>query len=253
MIDDLVTSMTTWAAVTSLTSAVGPAVSVVSAIRGTEHGDPLLKFYCSAILKSARVRAEVDGIAKIPDRSCVFVCNHQSHFDAPLILLHLPRHTRFVAKSQLFKIPIFGHALKATGNIRVDRTGSEHDKQVMQDAIAQVRDKTSVMFFAEGTRSDDGVLRPFKKGAATLAIQAQVPIVPLAVAGTRHILPKGSALVHGHKKAVLLVGEPISTEGKTLHDRDALTQRAHDAVAKLLDEANARVAAGQQGTAAARG
>jgi 1-acyl-sn-glycerol-3-phosphate acyltransferase len=98
-----------------------------------------------------------------------------------------------------------------------------------------------IAFFPEGTRSPDGVLKSFKKGAAVLALNAGVPIVPLAVAGTRHILPKGSLRIHSGRKAALLVGQPISVEGRSLADRDALTEASRRAVASLLQEANAIV------------
>jgi 1-acyl-sn-glycerol-3-phosphate acyltransferase len=98
-----------------------------------------------------------------------------------------------------------------------------------------------ITFFPEGTRSPDGVLRSFKKGAVVLALNAGVPIVPLAVAGTRHILPKGSLRIHGGRRAALLVGEPISVEGRTLADRDELIESSRRAVAALLERANAAI------------
>jgi 1-acyl-sn-glycerol-3-phosphate acyltransferase len=107
--------------------------------------------------------------------------------------------------------------------------------------VEQVRTRTSILFFAEGTRSTDGRLRPFKKGAAILAIDAQVPLVPLAVAGAHEITPKGGLWVHSGRPLVLRVGKPIPTAGLTRDDRDSLTEQAHDAVAALLEEGNRRV------------
>ena len=158
-------------------------------------------------------------------------------------MTYLPGTVRFVAKAELFRIPLFGHALKALGMVKVDRSGSESDRRAIESAVDAVRERVSLLFFAEGTRSEDGVLRSFKKGAAVLALGAQVPLVPLAVAGTRHILPKGSTWIHGGRKAVLQVGEAISTRGMTLDDRDALTEKARAAVVELLAQAEAAVAA----------
>jgi 1-acyl-sn-glycerol-3-phosphate acyltransferase len=97
------------------------------------------------------------------------------------------------------------------------------------------------VFFAEGTRSDDGILRPFKKGAAAMAIEAQVPLIPAAVAGTHLILEKGSIIIRPRPSA-LFIGEPISTTGMTADDREALTEKAHAAVAALLEQGNKLVA-----------
>ena len=161
----------------------------------------------------------------------MLVCNHQSNFDAPFVFARLPKHIRFVAKQELYRIPIFGAALKAMGNIPVERTGSEGDRRRIEAAIEQVRTRTSILFFAEGTRSTDGRLRSFKKGAAILAIDAQVPVVPVAVAGAHEITPKGGLWVHSGRPLVLRVGKPIPTTGLGREDRDTLTRQAHDAVA----------------------
>src|SRR6185436_5552012 len=123
----------------------------------------------------------------------------------------------------------------------VDRSGGAADKQLLAEAIQAVQTRVSLCFFAEGTRSEDGVLRPFKKGAAVFAIDAQVPLVPAALAGTHEILPKGALMVRS-RPASLVIGDPIETTGMTHDDRDALTQRAHAAVAAQLQEANGMLA-----------
>lgn len=242
MIKDLLHTVATSSVVVGLTGTLGPIVTVIS-MNDERHADGILRFYCRSLLGAAGVRHEARGLENVPGGQCVFVCNHQSHFDALVLYYHLPGHVRFIAKAELFKIPIFGQALKALGNVKVDRDGSEKDRQAIGDAVTAVRERVSILFFPEGTRSDDGVLRPFKKGAAVLAINAQVPLVPLAVAGTRDILPKGSTWIRGGRKAVLEVGEPISTRGLSLDDRDALTEKARAAVETLLARAEAAVAA----------
>src|SRR5262249_23207086 len=173
--------------------------------------------------------------------TAVLVWKDEAAFGAPFVFRRLPKHIRFVAKQEIYRIPIFGAAVKAMGNIRVERTGSEGDKQRIEAAVEQVRTRTSILFFAEGTRSVDGKLRPFKKGAAVLAIDAQVPLVPLAVAGAYEITPKGGLWVRSGRPIVLRVGDPIPTQGLGPGDRDMLTPRAHQAVAELLEEGNRRV------------
>ncbi|HVP60552.1 MAG TPA: lysophospholipid acyltransferase family protein [Myxococcaceae bacterium] len=238
--DELLHTVATYAAVGS-SALVGPIVIALSPGH-PERADPVIRVWCNAVLGAAAVREEVQGLENLPAGTCVFVCNHQSNFDAPFVFARLPKHIRFVAKQELYRIPIFGAAVKAMGNIRVERTGgSEADHQAIEAAVRQVQTRTSILFFAEGTRSTDGKLRPFKKGAAILAIDAQVPIVPLAVAGAHEITPKGGLWVRSGRPLVLRVGKPIPTTGLTRADRDTLTRQAHDAVAALLEEGNRRV------------
>lgn len=241
MIRELLHTVATYAAVGS-SAVVGPVVVALSLSRGrSERADPVIRGWCNAVLGAAAVREDVGGLENLPAGTCVLVCNHQSNFDAPFIFARLPKHIRFVAKQELYRIPIFGATLKAMGNIRVERTGSEGDRRRIEAAIEQVRTRTSILFFAEGTRSTDGRLRSFKKGAAVLAIDAQVPVVPVAVAGAHEITPKGGLWVHSGRPLVLRVGKPIPTTGLGREDRDTLTRQAHDAVATLLEAGNRRV------------
>ncbi len=221
-------------------AVIGPVV-VAAAFRDERAPDPLLRLWCNNLLRAAGIHSEVQGLERLPAGNAVYVCNHQSNFDPVLIFASLGKHLRFVAKRELFRIPLFGAALRATGMIPVDRSGSERDKEALTHAVEAVRSRVSILFFAEGTRDPDGLLRPFKKGASVLAIQAQVPLVPLAVAGTKDVLHKKSLRVHGGRPTVLVVGEPIPTEGMTLEERDGLNERAHAAVARMLEAANARV------------
>jgi 1-acyl-sn-glycerol-3-phosphate acyltransferase len=241
VIGDLLHTVAAYAAVAS-SAVVGPIVIALSLSRGRpERPDPLIRAWCNAVLGAAAVREDVAGLENLPPGTCVLVCNHQSNFDAPFVFARLPKHVRFVAKQELYRIPIFGAAIKAMGNIRVERTGSDGDRKRIEAAIEQVRTRTSILFFAEGTRSTDGKLRSFKKGAAVLAIDAQVPLVPVAVAGAHEITPKGGLWVHSGRPLVLRVGKPIPTTGLGRGDRDTLTRQAHDAVAALLEDGNQRV------------
>lgn len=218
------------------TGFFGPA-AVVASYGKEEWADPVLAAWARNILQAAGTTVHVRGLERLPEGTCIFASNHQSNFDPVVILANVPRHVRFVAKAELFRIPFFGGWMKRLGNIRVERSGSEKDRQALAEAVTQVRERVSVLFFPEGTRSADGVLKPFKKGAAMLAIKAQVPLVPMAVAGTMEILPPGSRSIRGGRHAALLVGEPIPTAGLTEQDRESLTERSRQAVAALLDEA----------------
>lgn len=222
-----------------ITSTLSPVVAALSFV-GEEAMDPVLYLWADSILRTSKVRTEVLGLENLPTGNFVLCVNHQSNFDALVLFRHVRRHMRFVAKSQLLKVPVFGYALKRAGNIFVDRQGTSTDKAVLNAAVTAVRERVSVVFFAEGTRSDDGVLRPFKRGAAMMALEAQVPLVPAALAGTHLILPKGTAAIHP-RPAALVIGTPIETAGLSVDAREALTDRAHAEVAKLLDVGNEHV------------
>lgn len=228
------------AAAVGITGTLSTVVSALSFV-DERAPDPAIWLWADSILKASGVRTTCRGLENLPAGNFVLCANHQSNFDALVLFRHIRRHFRYVAKAQLLKIPVFGPALRRAGNIFVDRTGGEGDKQKLHEAARAVRERVSVVFFAEGTRSDDGVLKPFKKGAAVMAIEAQVPLIPVAIAGTHRILEKGSKMIRP-RPAALIIGKPIETTGLTAADRETLTQRAHDAVAKLLEEGNALVA-----------
>ena len=147
------------------------------------------RLWADAVLGTmgARVRSRLHEELD-PSRTYVFVSNHQSHVDVPVIIRHWPGPIRFVAKKSLSKIPLFGMTLRVLGHIYVDRGKSEADRLRLAQQVEPVRNEVSVLFFAEGTRSRDGKLLPFKKGCLVLAEAAGVPIVPVAVSGTRQIL-----------------------------------------------------------------
>lgn len=223
-----------------ITGVLSAAVSALTFV-DERAPDGAIHLWADSVLKVSGVRTEVRGLENLPAGNFVLCLNHQSHFDALVIFRYVRRHLRFVAKSELKKVPIFGPALVRAGNIFVERDGGRGDKTKLNDAADAVRNRVSVVFFAEGTRSEDGVLRSFKKGAALMAIEAQVPLIPAAVAGTHRILEKGSLVIHARPSA-LIIGTPIDTTGMTSDNRDALTHRAHAEVAKLLVEGDRVVA-----------
>lgn len=219
-----------------LTGVTSPLTSVLS-IRDPRDADGLLNWWGRSMMAAAGATHVARGLEHLPEGNVVFVCNHQSYYDVMLFFAHVRKHTRWVAKRELFKIPVFGQTMRLAGNIPVDRDGSESDKSRLSEAVVAVRERVSVMFFPEGTRNSDGTLKPFKKGAAVFAIQAGVPIVPMAVSGTRLILPKGSLAIRWGHRAALVIGEPIPTQGLKVEDRDAVTHRLEETVARLYAEA----------------
>ena len=177
-------------AAVGITGTLSPVVSALSLV-DERAMDPLLYLWARSLLLTAGVKTQARGLERLPAGNFVLAVNHQSHFDSLVLFAHIRRHMRFIAKQQLRRIPVFGYALARAGNVFVDRSGTDADKAKLKDSVAAVRDRVSIVFFAEGTRAKDGVLKPFKKGAAVLAIEAGVPLVPGAGAGTHAILPVG--------------------------------------------------------------
>ena len=238
------------AATLGITTGLSPVVTALSFL-DPKYQDAVLHFWARSVLASAGVQHQARGLEHLPTGNFVLVANHLSNFDALVLFAHIRRHMRFVAKAELQKVQVLGTALRRAGNVFIDRKGSATDREKLKDAVKAVQDKTSIVFFAEGTRSDDGVLRPFKKGAAIMALEAQVPLLPVAIAGTHLILQKGSMAIYEHP-AALMIGKPIETAGHTVDERDAFTTRAHDEVAGLLEQGNALVMQMQEGAATSR-
>ena len=188
-----------------------------------------------SLLLFARVRVKVEGLKQIdPCASYVFCSNHLSYMDTPVVLSSIPAEFRFLAKEGLFQIPLLGTHLKQAGHIPVPREDPRRAVRTMTRAGSIMRERgVSLLVFPEGGRSHDGVLQPFKEGAAYIAIKAQAPLVPVAVMGTREILAMGSAAFHAGRVR-LRIGHPIPTEGLTLRDRGALTAAAHEQIAGML-------------------
>jgi len=196
------------------------------------------RVWSRSLLLIARVRVKVEGLDRIDlGASCVFCSNHLSYMDTPVVLSSIPAEFRFLAKEGLFQIPFLGTHLKQAGHVPVPREDPRRAIRTMSTAARIMCERgVSLLVFPEGGRSQDGVLQPFKEGAAYIAIKAQAPLVPVAVMGTREILAMGSAVFRGGPVR-LRIGHPIPTEGLTLRDREALTAAAHEQIASLLGAA----------------
>lgn len=194
-------------------------------------------------LRVNRLTVMVSGADRIPHGPCVYVANHVSFVDIWVLLATLPGTVRFLAKRELLRVPIFGWAMRQAGHIPIDRKNRRAAVDACGEAGSLIRDGTSAIVFGEGTRSRTGLLLPLKKGAFVLAIQAQVPVVPVFLEGTYEVLPKGTlALKRGPIE--MRIGEPISSLGLRYADRDALSDRCREALVALRDHVDGPVVAG---------
>lgn len=183
------------------------------------------------------ITVEVRGLEKIDlTKSYIFAANHQSQFDIFTLQAYSGFDFRWMAKKELFRIPIFGWGMRLAGYIPVDRSGGKKAVKSLDEAAKRIAGGTSVIIFPEGTRSRDGHVHPFKAGAMVLAIKSKVPLVPVAIDGTYEVLPKGKMFAKPGK-VVINIGDPIETAGYSTKQKHELAELLHDAVVTLKREA----------------
>lgn len=180
------------------------------------------------ILATSGVRVDVRGLEHlVPGRSYVFAANHQSIYDIPILFASVPFQLRIVAKASLGRIPFMGWHLHRAGHLLVDRRNPGAD--IVQKMARLVGESSSLIVFPEGTRSADGTLGRFKKGSFVVAIDAQLPVVPVSVAGSRHVMQKGRLMVRPADVA-LTIHPPIPTTGVDRTDVVAFADRVRAVV-----------------------
>src|SRR5258708_23473098 len=195
----------------------------------------ICRVWSRMLLAVSGVKMRIRGLEKIdPAGAYVFVANHRSLMDTPVVLAHIPLQFRFLAKKGLFLIPILGTHLRRAGHLPVVRGDPRASPRSMSDAAKIIRARgVSVLLFPEGGRSRNDKLQEFKEGAAYIAIKAGVPAVPIVMTGTREVLPMGSMQIMSGIVA-LRIGDPILTAALSLKDRTDLTRTLREKVVELL-------------------
>ena len=204
-----------------------------------KSGDSAIRLgrvWARSLLWIAGVRVTIEGLEKIdPRRNYLFCSNHLSYMDTPVVMANIPVQFRFLAKKGLFQIPLMGTHLKQAGHVPVPLENPRAAVKTMTTAAAVMRERSiSMLIFPEGGRSEDGMLQPFKEGAAFIAIKAGVPLLPIVLIGTREVLAMGSPVFHPFRRVTLRIGDPISTEGLTLGDRGRLTEAVRGQIVAML-------------------
>jgi 1-acyl-sn-glycerol-3-phosphate acyltransferase len=179
-----------------------------------------------------RVKVKVEGMEHLKEEGpYIFMSNHQGSYDIFALLGHLPFQFKWLAKKELFSIPFFGWTMAVAGYISIDRKGTRETVEAMNKAAERIRDGMSVVIFPEGSRSQDGTIQPFKKGGFTLAIKAKVPIVPLALTGSREIMPK-DRLTATAGEIRIRMGQPIETARYSIKNRKDLMEKVREMILK---------------------
>jgi len=223
------------AAMTVATFALAvPAIAVSAFDHGGRASSAIVAAWARLVLRLAGVSVRVIGAENLPaDGAVIFLSTHQSMMDVPALFQVVPARTRFVAKRGLFAIPLFGWAIRLLGFVPIDRGDTRAARRALDRASQLARHDRPVLVFPEGTRSPEGQLLPFKKGAFALALDAHLPVVPLACLGGRRCLaPGGVRVVPG--VMTVRVGAPLPPDHPAFETRATLLAEVRQRMEALV-------------------
>jgi 1-acyl-sn-glycerol-3-phosphate acyltransferase len=190
------------------------------------------RIWAKVALLANQVRVRMEGLENVKGTGpYVFMSNHQGSYDIFALLGYLPFQFKWLAKKELFSIPILGWAMSAAGYISIDRQGTRETVEAMKEAAQKIRDGMSVVIFPEGSRTPDGSIQPFRKGGFTLAIRSQVPIVPIAISGSREIMSK-DRLTANPGEIRVRIGSPIKTRDYSMQSRESLMEKVREIISE---------------------
>jgi 1-acyl-sn-glycerol-3-phosphate acyltransferase len=193
-----------------------------------------VEFFVKLGLKIIGVKVIVEGLDRLdPNQTYIFTPNHQSLIEVPLLMAFLGRKVAYLAKEELFRYPILGSGMRLIGIVPVDRLSPRAAARSARIAVEKLRRGKSYVIYPEGTRSPDGRLREFKKGAFLMAIQSGTPIVPVSISGGAAVMPKGQLSIYPSTIRIV-VHEPIMTRGRPRSDLPKLIEEVRAKVASAL-------------------
>lgn len=194
------------------------------------------KSWAKRLLWIIGVKLEIKGIQNIQkDESYIFAANHSSLLDIPILQTSIPYDFRIIYKKELEKVPIWGVGLRKSPYIGIVREDPRKAMESMEEAIRSIKDGTSVAIFPEGTRTKDGNLQEFKRGAFMLASKSGKPVIPTAIIGTRELLPGGNFEMKSGK-AKIVFGEPIYMKIENRNDEKVLMEKVHSVLQEMLQQ-----------------
>jgi len=197
------------------------------------------RLWAKSILFVSRVKVTLQGLHHIdPHATYIYMANHQSMFDILAVLACLPVQFRWLAKAELFDIPVLGYGMVKAGYISIDRTDRRSAHRSLHEAAEKIASGVSVVIFPEGTRSPDGKIKQFKGGGFHLAIHSKKPIVPVVISGTHNIMPRGSLCIRPGRITVS-INPPIDTSSFNSRDRKALMESVRSIMIQKLEKIRA--------------
>jgi 1-acyl-sn-glycerol-3-phosphate acyltransferase len=219
------------------TIVISAVFILVMTLRMRRVGEFLVQFWSRLFLLVPPMSFTVSGADHIePGTQYFFLANHLSNFDIPLLFRAIPTPIRYLAKKELYKIPVFAQALHVAGIVKIDRGAGASSYAAINEGVARAKTNGySIIVFAEGTRSRDGEIHPFKKGAFRMAISTGLPVVPVTLSGTWDVWPPGSKVFYrGH--ADVVIHRPIPTGELTVRDIDKLRDQVFGIIDRQFHE-----------------
>ena len=215
------------------------AVMVIVVSFATAGGDTthkVARIWAKCILALSNITVTVKGFSNLKaGRPYIYMANHMSNFDIPVLQAYLPVQFRWLAKAELYKIPIFGYAMKRAGYISIDRSDRKSAIESLNKAVKIIRDGVSVVIFPEGTRSNTNKVQPFKKGGFFLAVDSGVPIIPIIIHGTGRIMPKKKMLIKPGN-VTLEIEKPINSSDYTRKTKDNLIEKVREVILDSFEQ-----------------
>ncbi|MET0696097.1 MAG: lysophospholipid acyltransferase family protein [Acidimicrobiia bacterium] len=230
------TIITVVAGVTATIVAVALIAVMVVLNDSSPMIEKIIRGWSRVWLAVSGTKLEIEGAENIdPNRSYVVVANHLSALDIMACLLAVPLPIRFLAKKELFRVPVLAQGMRMVGIIEVDRQarGAVHS-EVNRQSRELIEKGRSLIIYAEGTRPRNGVMKPFKKGAFTMAISSGLPVLPLSIHGSYEAWPPGTPLVRGGVITVVL-DKPIETDGMSTPDTGDLRDQVREVIAGRVE------------------
>lgn len=214
----------------SIVAIIGTLLDATGAFA---HG--CARFWSRTSLALAGVKLTVSGLDRVPESGpVIFMGNHQGNFDILALTLAIPRRFSWLAKEELFRIPLFGGAMRRAGYIALNRSDGRQALKSIEDAAGRIREGVSVVVFPEGTRTHDGNLLPFKKGGFILASRAAVPVVPFTINGSMAINPRNRFELYPGTISITFA-EPVQPEGTGNTGRELLREQVWSAITRGLE------------------
>jgi 1-acyl-sn-glycerol-3-phosphate acyltransferase len=238
-------TIATWTVGVIVTIIGAISVLVLVVVNPTSASiERVIHWWSRSWLSASGTDLTIEGQENVdPQRSYVVVANHLSTLDIMVCFLALEVPIRYLAKKELFRIPLLAQAMRAVGIIEVDRKArSAVHNSVNRQAKELIANNRSLIIYAEGTRPRDGIMKPFKKGAFTMAIASQLPVLPLSIHGTYEAAVPGKPWFRGGP-VTAVIDPPIETEDMSQADADTLREQVHDIIARRVTDMGGKVSA----------